>query len=432
MSAIDNLSEGFNSITVNTTNHHSSWLLTESQRRRNQLGKSNRNLQCMPSDEEDEEDEAANSSDSDEEEERGKKEMNKARSKSTLLPAHNKVKLQVLPLPSDEEDNSDDAENDEDDDDDDDLLTSTNLSKKSTQLGVDSSLLFYGSINRSAPSLSHQYEQHNKMQSLEGSSQHALSRAEGGAINKSRSISTDDLSRYIAKTGQDDDDSDDDDKAILGQQLRYNPAHTIQPMHQQQHPHYLQPQYVNHRKSQQHRMTTSGNMSGMDLLIQREQEKAEAKRQKPKIDPGKAKIKGLLGKLPETGTHNINFQQIQKQQQHLVPNKKHAIRQQQQQQSGAYSTNYSQQQYYTPSIMIDYYNNGRASVPSMPMYHHQQQQQQQQQQQLYHHMSFNNLYSTTHNNSLHQQPIIPRPGSAMSSSQLNKKHSTAFLPFPQQ
>ncbi|KAG1460717.1 hypothetical protein G6F46_003257 [Rhizopus delemar] len=51
-------------------------------------------------------------------------------------------------------------------------------------------------------------------------------------------------------------------------------------------------------------------MSGMDLLIQREQEKA--KRQKPKTNvPGKVKIEGLLSKLPQPGTHNISFQQLQ-------------------------------------------------------------------------------------------------------------------------
>ena len=58
-----------------------------------------------------------------------------------------------------------------------------------------------------------------------------------------------------------------------------------------------------------HAPTKQMRMSGMDLLIQREQEKAEAKRQKPKINPGKAKIEGLLARLPEPGAHNINFQQ---------------------------------------------------------------------------------------------------------------------------
>ncbi|KAI9272529.1 hypothetical protein BY458DRAFT_508525 [Sporodiniella umbellata] len=55
-------------------------------------------------------------------------------------------------------------------------------------------------------------------------------------------------------------------------------------------------------------------MSGMDLLIQREQERA--KRQKPKNgnNPGKeVKIEGLLGKVPEPGTHNISFQHLQQQ-----------------------------------------------------------------------------------------------------------------------
>ncbi|KAI9278124.1 hypothetical protein BY458DRAFT_488269 [Sporodiniella umbellata] len=57
-------------------------------------------------------------------------------------------------------------------------------------------------------------------------------------------------------------------------------------------------------------------MSGMDLLLQREQERAEAKRQNYRRVPDKITIKGLLGRLPEPGTHNISFQQLQFQQQH--------------------------------------------------------------------------------------------------------------------
>ncbi|KAG2236611.1 hypothetical protein INT48_000165 [Thamnidium elegans] len=122
------------------------------------------------------------------------------------------------------------------------------------------------------------------------------------------------------------------------------------------------------------------NMSGMDLLIQREQEKAESKRQKPKMNPGKVKIEGLLGKLPEAGSHNINFQQIQQQ---------HQQQQQQQQQQ--------RKKYHNPS-MYDYYTNGRSSVP--PVYN-----QQQQFYQVPNFMSNGNLYNMT------QQPS--RPNSTM-------------------
>jgi hypothetical protein len=51
------------------------------------------------------------------------------------------------------------------------------------------------------------------------------------------------------------------------------------------------------------------SISGMDLLKQLEQRKADAKRQKPKIDPSQAKIQGLLSRLPERGLHTISFQQ---------------------------------------------------------------------------------------------------------------------------
>ncbi|RCH85405.1 hypothetical protein CU098_001264, partial [Rhizopus stolonifer] len=91
--------------------------------------------------------------------------------------------------------------------------------------------------------------------------------------------------------------STDDDETIG--QLKYRQ----QQDYQMQQYHYAQQQ----QRKQMH-------MSGMDLLLQREQEKAESKRQKPKMVPGKVKIEGLLSKLPEPGTHNISFQQIQLQQ----------------------------------------------------------------------------------------------------------------------
>ncbi|KAI8380634.1 hypothetical protein EDC96DRAFT_491659 [Choanephora cucurbitarum] len=77
-------------------------------------------------------------------------------------------------------------------------------------------------------------------------------------------------------------------------------------------PHHLKQQEVHqaHRSTEDIKRlmhTKQMRMSGMDLLIQREQEKA--KRQKPKINPAKVKIEGLLARLPEPGAHNINFQQ---------------------------------------------------------------------------------------------------------------------------
>ncbi|KAI8098712.1 uncharacterized protein BX664DRAFT_319396 [Halteromyces radiatus] len=53
----------------------------------------------------------------------------------------------------------------------------------------------------------------------------------------------------------------------------------------------------------------------MELMTQLEHDKAEAKRQKPKLNPSQAKIEGLLAKLPEPGAHSISFQHVQQQQQ---------------------------------------------------------------------------------------------------------------------
>lgn len=56
----------------------------------------------------------------------------------------------------------------------------------------------------------------------------------------------------------------------------------------------------------------SNSLSGMDLLIQREKERDNLlKRQKKFPDSSQAKIEGLLGQLPEPGSHTINFQQCQ-------------------------------------------------------------------------------------------------------------------------
>jgi hypothetical protein len=55
-------------------------------------------------------------------------------------------------------------------------------------------------------------------------------------------------------------------------------------------------------------------MTGMDLLNQLEKEKAK-RTLKPKKVPSQVKIKkGLLSQLPEAGSHNISFQQLQQEQ----------------------------------------------------------------------------------------------------------------------
>lgn len=53
------------------------------------------------------------------------------------------------------------------------------------------------------------------------------------------------------------------------------------------------------------------SLSAMDMMIQREQEKEKAdtaRRRPKKIDSSNAQIEGILARLPEKGTHNINFQ----------------------------------------------------------------------------------------------------------------------------
>ncbi|KAI8371333.1 uncharacterized protein BYT42DRAFT_64370 [Radiomyces spectabilis] len=116
---------------------------------------------------------------------------------------------------------------------------------------------------------------------------------------------------------------DDDDNEVLGvrngplltegshlQQLQqyqqYHQAQLAQFQLQAQ-PHPSKSSSTSHLRPNHHPQQRV-SMSGMDLLKQLEQEKAEAKRQKPK---SQIKIEGLLAKLPEPGSHNISFQQMQ-------------------------------------------------------------------------------------------------------------------------
>ncbi|KAG0168675.1 hypothetical protein DFQ28_004337 [Apophysomyces sp. BC1034] len=66
--------------------------------------------------------------------------------------------------------------------------------------------------------------------------------------------------------------------------------------------------------TQQRKANSNANrmsMSGMDMLLQREQEKAELLRKPKRVNPSNAQVEGLLAKLPEQGLHNISFQQMQ-------------------------------------------------------------------------------------------------------------------------
>lgn len=64
-----------------------------------------------------------------------------------------------------------------------------------------------------------------------------------------------------------------------------------------------------HQKSSSSNNINRLSMSGIDLLIQREQEQYKFKKQPPKkFDSAHAQIDGLLARLPERGIHNISFQ----------------------------------------------------------------------------------------------------------------------------
>jgi hypothetical protein len=86
---------------------------------------------------------------------------------------------------------------------------------------------------------------------------------------------------------------------------------------QQLHPNQHNNRYQHQKPLYQHQ---NKSMSGMDLLKQLEQEKADLKRVKPKLDTSKVKIEGLLGNIPEPGSHNISFQQLQQQQKRMHKN----------------------------------------------------------------------------------------------------------------
>ncbi|KAK4521351.1 uncharacterized protein ATC70_011966 [Mucor velutinosus] len=461
MSTLENLTESFNRINFDASPHQA-WLNGRYQRT------SNRNLRIMPSDDEDEdedEDEAIYSS-----EDSGRQSLSKMNNPKKLT----KQKVVVtkpksaIPLPSDEEDNTD-QEEEENDEDDDELLPIHQSMPRPMHGGLPYR------INRSAPTLPQQFEphpiQHLFMHHSDGSTNSNHSSSIATKPQNQRSVSTDDLAKFL-KDGQQQSggqqeggEADDEDNEVLGQHLRYasnsldvpptlHHLHQYQQYHQQQQ--LAQFQYLQQQQQQQHvantsmqprnlkqqqqqqqqqsqqqRMTT---MSGMDLLIQREQERAEAKRQKPKMNPGKVKIEGLLGKLPEPGTHNINFQQIQQQQQQQ---QQQQLQQQMHQQhymnspvptmNGSKKYSHANRQVYyqqqpqpqpygyvpNPPSMYDYYSNGRSSVPPM---NHSMYSAQPSFYQLPNYTSSGNLYTTMMAPPGSQSlPQTNRPGSAMSS-----------------
>ncbi|KAI8987700.1 hypothetical protein BDF20DRAFT_851752 [Mycotypha africana] len=155
------------------------------------------------------------------------------------------------------------------------------------------------------------------------------------------------------------------------QQHSFYPSHYFQHHHHHHHPNgttstntsatpQLQQQKKHHQHYQHHQQQMRA-LSGMDLIKQREQEKADAKRQNNKLprlmNPAQMEAKfegGLLSRLPQQGTHNINFQQVQ--QQHEEQMKKYKKEQQQFQQQMAAATQQQQMLLGNDSYpLYDYY-----------------------------------------------------------------------------
>ncbi|ORE02671.1 hypothetical protein BCV72DRAFT_45581 [Rhizopus microsporus var. microsporus] len=239
----------------------------------------------------------------------------------------NKRNLQCVP--SDDEEEDDNQTSEEEDDDDDDNVKIALYKKTTRSITLSSDNEEDNDITDQAP---RKTKSHPKLHTLR---QTRMDNASNKSINEEGAL----IMRRVSYQQQ----MVDEDDEIIGQNLRYQqPYDALYQMHHYQYHHHQQQQQQQQQQQhhhQQQQRKQQMRMSGMDLLIQREQEKAEAKRQKPKIVPGKVKIEGLLGKLPEPGAHNISFQQLQLQQQHQVKTKKsnkqplqYQLQQQQQQQ----------------------------------------------------------------------------------------------------
>lgn len=266
-----------------------------------------RNKQCMPSDDEDEEDEDEDEEDEEQDSDNEIKKVPRGRKFVTMAtPSVTKPMRKSRPLPSDDED-------------------------------------------------SEEEQDEQQQQGAGGEKQHHTANLAGGnRLHPNGNHAYQDYASYMQYQGyqqeqenMNNDDDDDDDRALVtnpnaGPILTLVEGTHLQQLHQKQQQHQaqlaqfqyqqqqqqLQQHYYHHhnhhqqqhQQQQHHNNKSSGgrgnvSMSGMDLLKQLEQEKADSKRIKPKLDTSKVKIEGLLGKLPEPGSHNISFQQIQQQQQ---------------------------------------------------------------------------------------------------------------------
>lgn len=260
-----------------------------------------RNKQCMPSDDEDEEeDEEEDEQDSDNEINRIPR-GNNVQKLATSTSSMPKPMRKTRPLPSDDED-------------------------------------------------SEEEQDEQQQQGAGGETQHTTSLSGGNRLHPNGNHAYQDYASYMQYQGyqpEEEDYDDDDDRALVtnpnaGPVLTLVEGTHLQQLHQKQQQHqaqlaqfqyqqqqqqlqqhyYHQNQHHHQQQYPQHKSRGNVSMSGMDLLKQLEQEKADSKRIKPKLDTSKVKIEGLLGKLPEPGSHNISFQQIQQQQQQQQQHRK--------------------------------------------------------------------------------------------------------------
>lgn len=156
------------------------------------------------------------------------------------------------------------------------------------------------------------------------------------------------------------------------QQMAYN-MQLQQAMQMQQAQQYAQiQQYQAMQQQQYHSMSAADNntrknnnrksVSAMDLMIQLEQEKAASRKtyKKKLPDPSKASLAdGLLGKVPDPGQHQLNFQQ-QIHQQQMKANRKQMSRAS----KSDYNIQQQQRSSRPPSSVMMYDNNSNRMMRS--------------------------------------------------------------------
>ncbi|KAL0095936.1 hypothetical protein J3Q64DRAFT_1816521 [Phycomyces blakesleeanus] len=264
-----------------------------------------RNTFCLPSD--DEEDVDENESSDDEREVRPKHPLGPSNRSAPV-----KTGRAAQPLPSDDEDEDDSEDSDQD---------NQGLLKGHPSLWSNSQRQMRANpttMRASHPVFDHQKAfraRHGQEQYNSSNSSSSLPRHNTSAP-VSASTSAEDLALHNYLHNQESDDE------VLGQSRRSGQETHLQQLqhtqrYQQSQLSQFQQQHQSHaptnkaaQRGQSSVQPQRVTMSGMDLLKQLEQERAEAKRQKPKMSSSTAKIEGLLAKLPEPGLHNISFQQM--------------------------------------------------------------------------------------------------------------------------